>query len=259
MDPVKDGVVDPKNQPASIPQDGKTGVPPKPEGDKPGTAPAAEPAGDKTVPYGALHEERERRKASDARIEQIKALYGDKIRFDEYGNVLPPDSQAVPAGATVQSAQVDMQAHVDKMWESDPKQAVRTEIAMAINWLDQTQAQMDLQRDAARGKYADFGRWETEVNSYLRTMPLQQRVRPGMIDMAYKYVKGDKIDAILQAERAELARKFAAGELVQGLGAPGTAPSAAAPAAPTLTDDERRIAQAMGVSEADYLKHKVQR
>jgi len=252
MDPVKDGVVDPKTQPSSAPLDVKPVVPPTPEGVKPGTP--AEPQ-DKTVPYGALHEERERRKSSDARYEQIKALYGDKIKFDEYGNVLPPEQVPIQPGTNVQSPS-DVQKQIEEMWEKDPKQAVRAEIAMAINWFDQTSAQMDLQRDAARTKYPDFNKWESEVNSYLRRLPLNQRVQQGIMDLAYKYVKGDKIDQILQAERAELARKYAAGEMAQGLGSAGTAATVNQPGGVTISDQERAVATAMGMTAEEYVKYR---
>jgi hypothetical protein len=246
---VPSGVVDPKIPPSTEPQVAKPVVPTTtPEVGKPG--PVIEPQ-EKMVPHGAFHEERERRKSSDAKIEQIKALYGDKIKFDDYGNVLPPDQ-----GPPVQNVQTnDIARQVEEMWEKDPKQAVRAEIFMAINYYDQQSAQLDLQRDAARTRYPDFSKWESEVNGYIRRLPLQQRTQQGMIDMAYKYVKGDKIDQILQMERAELARKYAAGEMAQGLG-PGTAPAFTPQAGVTVTDQERAVAQAMGMTIDEYVKNR---
>ena len=81
--PTVPGTTPPVVKPEETPKPGvKPATPPAVE---PGTKPAVE-AGkpepgtpEKQVPYGALHEERERRKASDAKFEQIKALYGDKI------------------------------------------------------------------------------------------------------------------------------------------------------------------------------------
>ena len=263
MPEPKDGLQDPKN-PATPPASDPSQTPPKPEGDKSGQpADAGKQDQGKTVPHGAFHEEREKRKALDAKMEQIKALYGDKIRFDANGNVLPPENTVPsPAMAQPDAGNVhtvsDVQKQVDEMWDTDPKKAVRAEIALALNWFDQQSAAVDLQRDAARAKFNDFSRWESEINTYLRRLPLQQRTQPGIIDMAYNYVKGSKIDQILAAEKAEIARKLAAGEAVQGL-APGTSGAPPAQPSPNISEAEARAAAAMGMSTEDYLKHKVTR
>ena len=272
-EPIKDGIQDPQNpvtppvsDPSQIPTPPvvKPGEPVVPPVGIPLTEPAKEPAAvPGTVPHGAFHEERERRKASDARIEQIKALYGDQIKFDIDGNVLPPEpvgnqvpSPAMAGQDNVQSVS-DVQKQVDEMWDTDPKKAVRTEIALALNWFDQQSAAVDLQRDTARTKFKDFSRYEGEINGYLRRLPLQQRTQLGIIDMAYNYVKGSKIDQILATERTEIARKLAAGEAVQGLTPGATGMPPVQPGAQTLTDDQRIAASAMGVSEEEYMKYVV--
>lgn len=245
------GSPDPNN-PVSPPVGVKPPEPPKPEGVKPGAAPEQQPS---TVPYGALHEEREKRKALDIKLEQIKLLYGDKIKFDPMGNILPPEPIQPVTPTTGIQAISDLQRRVDETWEKDPKEAVRMEIGLAISWYDQQSALVDLQRDAARFKFPDFSKWESEINSYLRRLPLQQRTQPGIIELAYKYVKGDKIEQILETERAELARKYAAGEIVQGL-PPGAGSGLPPGQGPTLTEDEMKVANAMNIPPNEYLKYK---
>lgn len=255
----KNGLPDPNKPAPPAPEGVKPPVPPvqpeggvKPPEGKPGTGtPQVTPPTEGMVPHGALHEEREKRKESDAKLEQIKLLYGDKIRFDHMGNVVAPEP--VTPATNVQSPS-DIQKRVEELWESDPKQAVRMEIGMAINWLDQQTAQVDIQRDNARSKYTDFSKWESEISSYLRRLPLQQRTQPGIIDLAYRYVKGDKIDDILKEQQAELARKYASGEAVQGLG-PGTATGVPIPPGTGPTADQITAANAMGMSIEDYMKN----
>lgn len=204
------------------------------------TPPAALPAG--TVPLSALQEERDRRQALAAEVENLKQLVTQISGRPNQNQYAAPDNAA-------------FQQQMEHLWETDPKKAVQTEILAAMTWYDRVNADVDYQEDQVSTKYPDFNNYRSEIRGYLRQMPPDQRAKPGVVELAYYAVKGQKVDQIIAANNAELLRKIQAGEAVQGFGG-GTFSAPVVPqGAVTLTDEQRRVAQAMHMSEADYIKN----
>jgi hypothetical protein len=210
--------------------------------------PAAAPT---VVPITALHEEREKRQQLQAQLDAMKKVMANNVLFDAQGN---PVMQQQQPQAQPQAYQQEM----DKLWETDPRRAVQAEIMTAMTWRDMVDAQIEQQATGVSERNPDFYTFRPEVMTYLRTLPIDQRNRPGMVEAAYYFIKGQKVDNIMaktkQEWEAENLRKMQAGEFAQGM------PSGAisAPAAPqgqvTLTEDQKKAAAAFGITEADYVK-----
>jgi hypothetical protein len=200
----------------------------------------------KTVPLTALHEEREKRQAIQAQLDQIKAMMGENIVYDANGKPIPmpQQQQAQP--------QDNVREQLDRMWEEDPRKAMQAEMQMALEWYDNVNAQVDIQETEIRNKYKDFDAFRNDVKNYIRRLPPAQRAKPGIMEMAYHVVRGQNVDKILQAREAELLKKYKAGESVQGLS--GTYSNPPATNGTVVTDDQKKVAEAMGMSVDDYIK-----
>lgn len=216
---------------------------PAPKPAAPGvTPPAALPAG--TVPLSALQEERERRQALTVEVENLKKL------VTQIGGQSNQTTYTAPAPDNTQ-----FQQQMEHLWETDPRKAVQTEILAAFNWYDRVQADVDSQMDQVAKKYVDFNNYRSEVNGYIRQMPPDQRAKQGVVELAYYAVRGQKVDEIIAANNAELLRKIQAGEAVQGFGGGTFSAPVITPGVINLTDEQKRVAQAMHMTEADYAKH----
>ena len=236
----------------------------KPEDVKPtGTGAPAAGAGDKppettTVPIAALHEERTKRQALDTKLAQLQSLFGDKFKVDEHGNVVPIQQAATPVNPQAPITQEQLLKELDKTWNEDPRKAVNMEMMMALNWYDSIHASIDMQKDAVKGKFPDFPLFENEVNQHLKKLPLDQRSKPGAVELAYLVAKGTRADTMMQSEKTkaveELLRKIQAGEQIQGITG-GTISVPSSTSGPKPSSDQVAAANAMGMKIEDYMKH----
>jgi hypothetical protein len=210
----------------------------------------AEPgsAEDKQVPLAALHEERNRRQELQAEVELLKQIAGDNVLFDINGRPVasPQAAPQAPAQSPNQAA-----AELEKLWEDDPRKAVQVEIMAAAAYRDQQEANVDSQMAQAGGKYADFGTYDQTVRQYIRALPLEQRAKPGVVDLAYYVIKGQNTGNAVETAKAELLRKIQAGENVQGL-PNGTRPAAPAPKGGEMTAEQLAVADQMGLTPEQY-------
>lgn len=213
-------------------------APGTPDPSKTGTPPAKPEPGAQTDPVkllAALQEERDRNKELSARLAQTPPA-------------TPPASPPPGMGGKT------VQQELDELWETDPRRAVQTELMYGFQWYDQLNAATDSQRAALRVKYPDFSQYENQAMSYVRSLPLNQRSMPGVVEAAYFLQKGQSSDQIYKAAMDELIRKMQAGEAIQGL--PAGTPQMTPGTKQELTAQELAAAQAMGISPEDYLKYK---
>ena len=89
------------------------------------------------------------------------------------------------------------------------------------------------------------------VRQYIRALPLDQRSKPGVVDLAYYVVKGQNSGNAVEAAKAEMLRKIQAGEQVQGL-QPGTRPAAPLPKGNVMTPEQVAVAEQMGLTPEEY-------
>ena len=228
-------------------------TPPKPVSQTPpastsGASPA--PAEGATVPITALHEERERRQQLQAQLDAMKKVMSNNVLFDMNGNPVMQQQQ--------QPQQQSYQQEIEKLWESDPRKAVQAEIYAAMSWRDRVDGNLETQASDTAVKYPDFNTLRPEIMNYIRTMPIEQRDKPGMVEAAYYFIRGQKVDGIVAQKQRELEaeylRKYQAGELAAML-PPGAGSLPPAPqGAVTLSDDQKRAAAAMRIPEAEYAK-----
>lgn len=241
-----------KQDPANVPAGQQPGTPtPAPEAKPTGDA-GSPPTEDKQVPIAALHEEREKRQHLQAELEALKKIAGQNVLFDINGNPVQAPQQQQPQ-------QTDQQKQIEELWQSDPRRAVQAELMLAFNWYDKLNAQVDMQEAQVESKYPDFNKYRPQVRQYVRQLPPEQRARDGVVELAYFAVRGQNVETYIaqkvEEERQRLIQKFQAGEAVQGL-QPGAVSAPPVPqGAVTLTEEQKKVADAMGIPEAEYVKY----
>ncbi len=211
----------------------------------PGTPPAD---GEKMVPLAALHEERNTTKSLKDEIEGLKQALYTQPQQPQYPQQPQMQQQQYP-----QNPMQNQQVVLEEMWEEDPRKAMQTEVMMALNWYDKANATVDQQEAQAAKSHPDFDTYRNEVRSYIRSLPVNERANPGMVESAYYFVKGRYADDHAKTREAELLAKMKAGQYAAGI--PYSAPAPAAPAQATM--EEAQMAANMGLSIEDYMKGKV--
>jgi len=195
------------------------------------------------VPLAALHEERGKRQQLQSELDGLKATV-DQLRAS-------PPQQTQPSQQPQQSGGYTPE-QIEKLWEEDPKQAVRAEMYTAFTWYDQVNAQLDFQADQLAVKYPDFGNFRSATMNYMRSMPLAQR-NPAQLEQAYFMVRGQQFDTVLKAREAELMARFNAPANFQSPTSGAFGPGGGAPAGTvTLTPEQVNAAAAMGMSPEEY-------
>ena len=202
---------------------------------------------EKMVPLAALQESRDVAKDLKAQVELLQSM-------NPYGN--QPQQRPVDNGFSHQQQQPQNHQHaqMDQLWEENPRRAMQTEISMALNWYDRTNASLDIQEEQVASKHTDFESYRGPVRQYLRTLAPEQRTKQGIVEMAYYLAKGQKTDDLVNMSKEQLIQKIKAGEDVQGFtqGA-GAAPQPAPASRPT--QDQINTARAMGQDVDEYMKH----
>ena len=203
------------------------------------------------VPIQALHEEREKRQALQAQTEllqsQLKEMQDTLVSLRGGTGVSQP---GVPQQGVGNSNQ-----QVEELWETDPRRAMQTELMMGLNWLDSVNAALDAQEDEVQKKHADFKDYRSQVRRYLRSLPTQERAKPGVVELAYYVVRGQKADDLWKQREAELLDKIKKGESVQGL-TTGITSTPTQPEGPVkLNEEQLKAAAAMNISPEEYVKY----
>lgn len=197
------------------------------------------------VPLSALHEERQKRQELSAQLEQLQqTVRGMQGTGQPQGQPAPQEQNQ---GLTPEA--------VDKLWEEDPKQAVRTEILMAFNWYDRMGAGLEGAADSLAGRMPDFNTVRGQVMNYIRTLPLNQRT-PQAVEQAYYMMRGQNVDAIIRQREQEWQQRSGAPAQFQ---VPTTGTYGAGPVTPgpgiQLTNEQLAAADAMGMSREEYAKN----
>jgi len=197
------------------------------------------------VPLPALQEERSKRQASDLRTSQLEAELAELRRM-----VSQPSPMQQP------QPQVNPREELEKLWENDPKKAVQVEIMYAMDWRDRIDANLEIQADQLTRKYPDFNNYRSVALGQVRSLPLNQRGSQGILEAAYWMVRGQNTDSIVQQRENELLERYRRGEITaSGLATP---PGSFSSPAPTqgiqLTEEQHRVAEAMGLTAEQYIR-----
>jgi len=232
-------------------------APPVPAQNAQPIPPVVKPVGSspdvKQVPLPALQEERAKRQEEHSRantleqeVAQLKRTVAD---------------QQIAQHQVPQQPQVDPRKELDQIWEDDPRKAVQVEIMYAMDWRDRIDSSLEAQADAMARKYPDFNNYRSTALGQVRSMPLNQRGGQGILEAAYFMVRGQNADTMIQQREAELLEKYRRGEIsAQGLSQPAGSFSTPAPTdGAVATEEELRVAAAMGLTEADYMSGRVQK
>lgn len=215
-------------------------------------APAKPGEQGKEVPLAALQEERNKRQSVEAKLNQLQAIFGSQITYDAAGNVVPVTPQQQPNAPQHPQQQEwgDVRKQLDQLWENDPRKAVQSELAMAINWYDNVNNTVEEEMDKVGEKFKDFAGFRPQIRQYLRKLPLDQRGRPGIVEAAYFLQKGQNFDAALSTAQAQMAERIRAGESVQGIG--GGSSYTPQGEGRRWTVDEVKVAQMYGQTPEQY-------
>lgn len=229
--PVAPKPAAPAPTPAPAPAPGKPAVP------APGTPTPAPAPGQ--VPLSALMEERDRRQALQTELEQLRAL--------QQRQQPAPGFQQQPVQAP------NIKEEMDKLWQNDPRAAVERTVMLAAQWQDNINAQVDGEAAGLAGKYKDFNDYRDTAMRYVRALPLDQRARPGIVEMAYLVTRGQNVDQIIEAQRQAMQAQFINNPAAfqTPVGAGGLPP---APGGVQATEAQIRAAGAMHVPIEDYMK-----
>jgi len=217
------------------------------------------------VPLTALQEERA--KAKELRdqvqnltqlVQEVQSRMGQQQVYGQPPMQIPPAQNYYPA-QSFQQPQQNLMQQAAQLWEQDPMQATAWMIENGIQHYDGMQRAVDGQKAQAMGKYKDYPTYATEIDNYVRALPPAQRTQPGIVDMAYYLVKGQKVEALTQQAQQEVLSKIQKGEQVQGLQGTYTPSAQATSDDEPLSQQEQAAAMVMGVKPEDYKKHKSRR
>jgi hypothetical protein len=149
----------------------------------------------------------------------------------------------------------NVQQQMEELWQRDPKTAMKVEMDAQVRLRDYLDNKIEDDIDKASQKHKDFGNYERQIRRYVRTLPLESRGTPNLIEGAYFWIKGQNADQLTQQSQQDLLNKIKAGEQVQGINA-GAVGSPTGNQGPQVTDDEKAAAAAMGISIEDYIKNR---
>ena len=202
----------------------------------------------KTVPLPALQEERGKRQAETSRADDLAREVAElRQQVSQTQAYQQQPQQPVP--------QVDPREEMNKVWEEDPRKAVSLEIMHAMDWRDRVDTGLEQQADALASKYPDFNNYRSTSLAQVRSLPLNQRGSQGILEAAYFMVRGQNADTMIQQRETELLEKYRRGEIdAQGLSTPpGSFSTPAVDTSSQATDEQARVASAMGLSTEDYM------
>ena len=228
-----------------------------------GAAPAkpAEQPGQKFVPITALHEERDRRQASEAKYSELQSeIEILRNAQNQYPQQQPyqqqpynPYQQQAPMQTPYQMAPQPIKEQIDALWQEDIRKGFQAEMMAMMQYRDHVSSKVDQEAESLKGKAPDFSTYEGKVRSYIRSLPMEAQAQPNIVQAAYLMMRGQDTDNILKAKEAELIRKYQGGAGAAGLTGTFGAPSQPAESN-TLSQDELLAAQAQGMTPEEYLK-----
>ena len=220
-------------------------TPTTPEGTPTGGTPTPGATGEPTmVPLPALQEERAKKQELQSELDALRKA------------VSTPGQPAVEATPAPQ--QGDYHKQLEKLWETDPRKAVQAEVMMGITWMDNVNTSLEEQMDTLSTSDPTFNQYRPQVRSYLKTLPLEQRSKPGIAGLALAVVKGQNVDDIVERTKQDLYEKFKRGELAGVVNPPSTGTFTQPPVNTGVqaSQEEINVAAAMGMSVEDYLQNK---
>jgi len=221
----------------------------------------AEQTGQKFVPISAMHEERDRRQAAEAKFSELQTKVADmEARYSQYQQPQPQQQPMYPfqqqpqqQWTPYQAAPQPIKEQIDALWQEDIRKGFQAEMMAMMQYRDHVAAKVDQEADMLKGKASDFGNYESKVRSYIRQLPLDAQAQPNIVQAAYLMMRGQDTDNILKTREAELMRKYQGGAGAAGLNGTFGNP-APAEGNNTLSQDELLAAQAQGMTPEEYLK-----
>jgi len=207
---------------------------------------------ERTVPLRALQEERTKKQELQAELEILRQIAGDNVLFDMNGRPVPNPNRHQPQQQQQQQSNNPANQEIEKLWETDPRKAVQVEIMAAMSWRDNQEVALEAQMSQAEHKYPDFHENASVIRQYVRSLPVDQRAKPGIIDLAYFVVKGQNAGNAVERAKAEMLQKMQAGQTAQGL-KPGTKAAPKTVKGVVLNDEQMKVADAMGLTNEQYI------
>jgi hypothetical protein len=251
-DPIT-GVVTPPASPASAQAPGQGAA-----SSAPAQGAASAPADTGKEAAGlkaALIEERGKRQELQAEVENLKTMYN---QFPQQNQPYQAPYQPYQPPAYQQpypTPPVNIKDHIDALYQEDIRKGFQAEMTAMMQYRDWVDTKVEGEFDGLRGKSEDFTKYEPKVRQYVRSLPYDARSQANIVQATYLMVKGQDSDNIIKAREAEFQKKYGAAAGAVGLGGTFSAPQAGE-GSKTLSSEERGAAQAMGMSDEEYLKYR---
>lgn len=209
----------------------------------PVAAPATPPAG--MIPIAAMHEERTKRQELERELAQLR-----QTQQPQGQPQMPQQPQQVPMPAGQPT-----QEQIDYLWQNDPRRAVQVQMEMYSDYRDRVDGSVNYNADQIAARNPDFNNYRSMVLGYVRTLPLNQRANPGIIEAAYHMIRGQNVDQLIAAREAEILAKYQRGEYTaQMLQQPtgGYSAPIVTPGQVQLSADQIKVAEMMGLDPQAY-------
>lgn len=219
-----------------------TPAPAQQPGASPVAAPTIPPPG--MVPVSAMHEERTKRQELERELAQLRSTQQPAPQQQQLPQQVVPMAQGAPT-----------QEQMDHLWATDPRRAVNVQMEMYGDYRDRVDGSVNYNADQIAQRNPDFNNYRSMVLGYVRTLPLNQRANPGIIEAAYHMIRGQNVDQLLQAQQAEILAKYQRGEftaqmLQQPVG--GYSAPIVTPGNVQLSADQMKVAEMMGLDPQAY-------
>lgn len=151
-------------------------------------------------------------------------------------------------------------AEFRELLDTDPRRALdlafeermRPLLQETVGLQAQAEKKATEMRFAAADEYTrrEWDRYRPEVEQFMAPMPLDVQAKPGAWEEAFKFVRMNHFDEVVTARLQQNAEAEKASALERATGrAPSRAPVG-------LNAEEKRMATAFGMTEADWLKHR---
>jgi hypothetical protein len=109
-----------------------------------------------------------------------------------------------------------------------------------------------MESESLASKYQDFNNFRGEAMRYVRSLPLEQRARPGIVEMAYMLARGQGVDRIIEQQRQQLQQQFQQNPAMFQMPAGAGGSPIPQQQQSVLSDEQVRVAEAMGLSPEAY-------
>jgi len=192
------------------------------------------------------------KKELEERVREMEA----HVEVDSLGRVVGPKK---PVGAV---SDEEFREKIEEVYREDPIEAMRLLSQAAVTHAAEIFDEIQKQRNETQriyGKDPNFEELRVAADKLLAGMTPIMKSRPGTDLLAFKMIRGDKLEESLKKTREEIRKEIEAEKVAIEGQRPGegvTPPPKGKE--PTLTKKEEEVAEKLGVSREQFAKRKAE-